>query len=184
MRNANILTILRELVPPGSLTTIEALRLAEAQAHRLLHLSGVIEAPVSENIISDLPRIQVERVEPARAQAAAEWSHGRWLILLNGAMSRGRQRFSLAHEFKHILDHPFATAMYGSSDDCAVEQACDYFAACLLMPRRWLRQAWKEGVRDVPTLARRFAVSPQAIKMRLLQVGLIRPTSHYLAKEA
>jgi Zn-dependent peptidase ImmA (M78 family) len=64
------------------------------------------------------------------------------------------------------------------------EQVCDYFAACLLMPRRWLRQAWAEGVRDDKVLARRFGVTPQAIKVRLLQVGLIEPTDLYLAKEA
>jgi Zn-dependent peptidase ImmA (M78 family) len=80
-----------------------------------------------------------------------QWSHGRWLILLNAADSRGRQRFSLAHELKHILDHPFVTILYarwGESTDQA-EQACDYFASCLLMPSRWLRQAWAEGMRDV-----------------------------------
>jgi predicted transcriptional regulator len=40
-------------------------------------------------------------------------------------------------------------------------KVCDYFAACLLMPRRWLRQAWSEGMRDVPGLARRFGVTPK-----------------------
>jgi Zn-dependent peptidase ImmA (M78 family) len=99
-------------------------------------------------------------------------------------MSRGRQRFSLAHEFKHILDHPLVTVLYNKEDECVAEQACDYFAACLLMPRRWLRQAWTSGIRDANTLARRFGVSPQAVKIRLLQIGLIQPTSHYLAKEA
>ena len=52
------------------------------------------------------------------------------------------------------------------------------------MPRRWLRQAWAEGMRDVPGLARRFGVTPQAVKVRLLQVGLIEPTAWCLAKEA
>ena len=28
--------------------------------------------------------------------------------------------------------------------------SCDYFAACLLMPSRWLRLAWADGQRDVP----------------------------------
>jgi Zn-dependent peptidase ImmA (M78 family) len=180
------ITRLRDLVPLRRLTTAEALRVAEAQANRLLRLSGAVEPPIGEDIIAALPHIQIERVVPAKAQAAAEWSNGRWLILLNGAMSRGRQRFSLAHELKHILDHPFVTILYPRRDECTelAEQACDYFAACLLMPRRWLRQAWAEGDRDVYALTRRFGVTPQAVKVRLLQVGLIDPTSRYLAKEA
>jgi Zn-dependent peptidase ImmA (M78 family) len=181
------ITRLRDLVPLRRLTTADALRVAEAQAGRLLRLSGAAEPPVGEDVIAALPHIQIERVVPAKAQAAAEWSDGRWLILLNGAMSRGRQRFSLAHELKHILDHPFVTIMYPRQrDECTelAEQACDYFAACLLMPRRWLRQAWAGGERDVRALARRFGVTPQAVMVRLLQVGLIEPTSRYLAKEA
>ena len=157
--------------------------MAEAQADRLLRLSGVTEPPVSEDVMAGLPHIQIERVTPARALAAAQWSHGRWLILLNGAETRGRQRFSLAHELKHILDHPFVTILYPGRLELA-EQVCDYFAACLLMPRRWLKQAWAEGVRDQHMLSRRFGVTPQAVKVRLLQVGLIEPTAWCLAKEA
>jgi Zn-dependent peptidase ImmA (M78 family) len=184
MSNNYPIRSLRDLVPPLPLSSAEALKLAETQAGHLLRLAGVTEPPVNEGIIAELPHIQVERVEPARIQAAASWSHGRWLVLVNGSMSQGRQRFSLAHEFKHILDHPFITSLYRNTDECVAEQACDYFAACLFMPRRWLRQPWTEGMRDAHTLARRFGVSPLAIKIRLLQIGLIRPTSHYLAKEA
>ena len=186
-----------DATPPENLTQVfrswgpriarsRALKVAEAQANRLLQLSGVDAPPVSEDTIAALPNIQIERVEHAQAQAAAEWSNGRWLIILNGAMSRRRQRFSLAHELKHILDNPFVTILYPGRDECTelAEQACDYFAACLLMPKRWLRQAWTDGVRDVRVLARRFGVTHQAVRVRLLQIGLIEPTSRYLAKEA
>lgn len=178
------ISMLRDIVPSRRLTQAEALKLAETQAARLLRIAVITEPPVADKIITELPGIQVERVAPAEAQAATKWSHGRWVVLLNATLSRGRQRFSLAHEFKHILDHPLVTVLYDSEDDCVAEQACDYFAACLLMPSRWLRQAWAEDIRDVPTLARRFGVSPQAIKMRLLQIGVIQPTSRYLAREA
>jgi Zn-dependent peptidase ImmA (M78 family) len=52
------------------------------------------------------------------------------------------------------------------------------------MPRRWIYHAWRTGTRDVHVLARRFGVTPQAVRVRLLQVGLIEPTSGYLTKEA
>jgi Zn-dependent peptidase ImmA (M78 family) len=180
------LTYLRDTVPLRRLSVAEALRVAEAQANRLLRLSGQTQPPVGEEIIAELPGIEIQRVTTAKAQAAVKWSHGRWLILLNAAEPRGRQRFSLAHELKHILDHPFVTILYARRDASMeqAEQVCDYFAACLLMPRRWLRQAWADGVREDKVLARRFGVTPQAIKVRLLQVGLIEPTDLYLAKEA
>jgi len=180
------LTQLRDLAPLRRLSAVDALRVAEAQADRLLRLSGVTGPMVSETIIAELPHIQIERVVPAQAQAASAWSHGRWLILLNGAEPLGRQRWSLAHELKHILDHPLVTILYPHTSARAelAEQVCDYFAACLLIPRRWLRAAWADGVRDVAILARQFGVTPQAVTVRLLQVGLIQPTSHYLVREA
>jgi Zn-dependent peptidase ImmA (M78 family) len=180
------ITRLRDLVPLRRLSTAEALRVAEAQAECLLRWSEITKPPVSEEVIAKLPHIQVERITRARAQAAAAWSHGRWLILLNGDEPKGRQRFCLAHELKHILDHPFVGILYARHDDRIelAEQACDYFAACLLMPTRWLRQAWNNGTRDVRTLARRFGVTPHTVRVRLLQIGLIEPTSRYLVKEA
>ena len=177
------ITRLRDIVPLRRLSAAKAMRVAEAQADRLLRLCGVTEPPVGEAVIAGLPHLQIERVTPAKAQAAAQWSHGRWLILINGADTKRRQRFSLAHELKHILDHPFVTILYRGRPELA-EQVCDYFAACLLMPRRWLRQAWAEGVRDQHVLSRRFGVTPQAVKVRLLQVGLIEPTAWCLAREA
>ena len=182
---SSTITKLRDIVPLRRLSTAGALRVAEAQANRLLRLSGVEKPPVRESVIAMLPHMQIERVKPSQAQAAAQWSNGRWLILVNASMSVGRQRFSVAHELKHILDHPFVTILYPRNQCSEIaEQACDYFAACLLMPRRWIRKAWAEGTRDATALSRRFGVTPQAVKIRLLQVGLIEPTSRYLVNEA
>jgi len=178
------ITRLRDIMPLRRLSRAESLRVAEAQARRLLRLSEVSEPPVNDDVIARLPHIQIERVKAAQAYAATEWSHGRWLIILNGSESRGRQRWSLAHELKHILDHPFVTIVYSRQDGCIAERACDYFAACLLMPRRWLRPAWVNGNHDVRALARRFGVTPHALLVRLLQIGLIEPTSRHLVKEA
>jgi Zn-dependent peptidase ImmA (M78 family) len=177
------MTQLRDMVSLRRLSNAEALQVAEAQALRLLRLGGQTEPPVHEEIITELPGFQIERVATVKAHAAVQWSHGRWVILLNADEPRGRQRFSLAHELKHVLDHPFVTILYPAQSDIA-EQACEYFAACLLMPRTWLRRAWAEGMRDKRVLARRFGVTPQAITVRLLQVGLIQPTALCLAKEA
>jgi Zn-dependent peptidase ImmA (M78 family) len=173
------ITSLRDLVPIRGLTFAESFRIAELQATKLRELAEIIEPPLPETAISRLPRVQVERMTPAPMSGATQWSHGRWLIILNGSEPLVRQRFSLAHEFKHILDNPFIDVLYprirGMSSAERAEQVCDYFAGCLLMPRAWLKKAWCSGTQDVRPLARQFNVSNQAMQVRLLQIGLLDP---------
>ncbi|MDQ1249480.1 MAG: hypothetical protein QG597_3855 [Actinomycetota bacterium] len=180
----DLITSLRDLVPQRRLSTQSALRLAEQQARLLLRRSGVTEPPIREEIICALPRIEVGHGPTGQSAAASQWSAGRWLILLNERDSRGRRRWSLAHEIKHILDHPLEQVLYpGRMGRDLAERSCEYFAACLLMPAPWLRRIWASGVRDIPLLARRFGVTRAAMYLRLLQLGLIDPTSHHLARE-
>lgn len=55
------------------------------------------------------------------------------------------------------------------------ELICDYFAACLLMPKRLLVRVWTTGGSRLPRtdLARLFGVSPQALDIRLKALGLV-----------
>jgi Zn-dependent peptidase ImmA (M78 family) len=183
----NYITALRDIVPLRSLSAAETLHLAERQATKLLRLVGLTEPPLPEDTISQVRRVQIERVPMDGAHhAASRWIHDRWLILLNADDCSTRQRWSLTHEFKHILDHPFESIIYrrGDSTTAQTEQACEYFAACLLMPRRWVRRAWRAGIREPEVLAETFGVSPHAMRVRLLQIGLIPATSHHLMREA
>jgi Zn-dependent peptidase ImmA (M78 family) len=184
----SLITALRDIVPIRPLGFAEALRTADLQATKLLELNGLSEPPFPVTIITELPRMQVERVIPVPAAGATQWSRGRWLILINGADVPGRQRFSLAHEFKHVLDSPFKKLLYpplGSmTSNDRIEQVCEYFAACLLMPRIWVKRAWCDGTQDPRALARQFDVSKQAMRIRLLQIGLIEPEARCLTLEA
>lgn len=175
--NRPVITQLRDFVPIRPLTRHEALSIAEHQALRLLELAAVHEPPVPERLITELPRLDVRRLSPFPTSGATDWVHGRWVVVLNGAEPVTRQRFSLAHELKHILDHPFAGQLYGAMDprdrQSWIEQICDYFAGCLLVPRPWLKRAWAKESQHVGTLARRFRVSPAAMTTRLSQVGLV-----------
>jgi Zn-dependent peptidase ImmA (M78 family) len=168
----------RDLAPIRPLTRHEALSVAERQAFRFLDLVGIHEPAVPERVIAELPKVQVERVTPFPSSGAAHWVAGRWVVVLNGAEPATRQRFSLAHELKHIIDDPFATQLYGALDERDradwVEQICDYFAGCLLMPRPWLKKAWTTETQHLATLAGRFNVSPAAMSTRLHQIGLLR----------
>ena len=177
--NRAVLTQVRDLMPIRPLTRIEALSVAERQAARLLDLRHVTGPAVPETVISDLPKVQVTRSYRLLQSAMSAWEHGRWRIVINATDSTNRQRFSLAHETKHILDHPFVDQLYGAIDpherDDWIEAVCDYFAGCLLMPRRWLKHAWVTGNQHVSTLAYRFETSQAAIRTRLAQTGLTAP---------
>jgi len=170
---------LRQLLPPRRLTRTEAYVLAERQATLLLSLANVTEAPVPSTAISRLPFMTVAVRTPMASSGATQWIKPRWVVLLNGMDSIPRQRFSLGHEFKHVLDHKRANEIYGRSHTPThhreVEQLCDYFAACFLMPRSWVKAAYYGGVQDVVALAEMFEVSLQAMQVRLLQLGLIDP---------
>lgn len=43
------------------------------------------------------------------------------------------------------------------------------------MPRPWVKSAYADGIQDVVELADLFEVSPQAMQVRLLQLGVIDP---------
>lgn len=174
---ASLVGELRALVPQRPLSLNEGFRIAELQASRMLALSGVTEPSVSERIIRDLPRIEVERLSPIPVSGSTHWVRGRWHIIVNGAEPLVRQRYSLAHEFKHVLDAPFIhllyPSLYGTSAGGRSEQIADFFAACLLMPRPWVKRSWGSGLHDLRQLAGAFGVSQTAMKIRLLQIGLI-----------
>jgi hypothetical protein len=182
VRMAGILRELRDLVPIRGLNQTEAFRIAELQANRLLERAGIKSPPVRGRVIEDLPRIQVERVTPNFASGATQWSHGRWLIVLAASETRDRQRFTLAHEFKHIIDNPFIASLYpdayGIPSHERAEQVCNYFAASLLVPRNWLQDLYREaGIHDARALSRIFRVSLPAMQIRLMQLGMVRPSA-------
>ena len=177
--NASVVMSLRDRVPLRPLSRSEAFRIAELQAQRFLAMSGVKEPDVSLTIITELPRLQVSVLRPFPASGATYWKNGVWMIILNGGEPATRQRFSLAHEFKHILDDRFVDLIYRGIPEADrfafIEQVCDYFAGCLLVPRPWLKRLYGQGVQSPKLLARRFDVSQAAIETRLSQIGLGEP---------
>lgn len=180
----SIIRQLRSLMPLRPLEEHEARSIAERQATKLLQLLGQNEPAVDVGLIAELPRVEV-KVEPnlhvGGMSGFSQWSRGRWLVVVNRDDSPTRRRFTLSHEFKHVLDHPFIKVIYNDlGKDAAererqIEQLCDYFAGCLLMPRNWLKRAWANGVQDQAALAAIFNVSEAAMAVRLQQIGLVEP---------
>lgn len=169
---------LRRLCPDRPLNVAEGLRVAERQALRLLDLRGVDAPAVDDELIEGLPRVQVERLRGIPVSGSTHWAAGRWVIVLNADEARVRQRFSLAHEFWHVLDGLSGDERYpvwrGQSSHERREQLADFFAANLLMPKAWIKTAYyNRGLHDPRHLAAHFNVSLPAMRLRLAQLGII-----------
>lgn len=168
---------LRTMMSQAPLNMNDAKAIAEKQAYKLLALAGCTEPGDIDQAIAGLPRLRIDTVEDLPASGAVDWTGTHWQILLNADDAPVRQRFSTAHELKHILDHPFHDAHRRTLSSSQIEAICDYFAGCLLMPRPWLKAAWTSGTQDLGELAQRFGVSRQAMKVRLDQTGIRPPES-------
>jgi len=175
---ASILRILRGLMPQRSLSYHEALQVAERQATRLLSLLDITEAPVPIEVITEQPHIRMSICAELPASGATHWDGNDWVIRVNGSEYHLRQRYTICHEYKHVLDHPVrhhrirvAPGGIFTSDE-AGERVADYFAACLLMPRTWVKTEFSTSRLSTSDLAHRFQVSAKAMSYRLYSLGL------------
>ena len=168
-------------------------RSAEAQAIRLL-----------EETYAGPPPVPVEQIAAARgAQLTYEAYEGdvsgliyrdkdRVVIGVNSTHAPTRQRFTIAHELGHLVMHKgqpvFVDRLVrmnlrdGSSSDEEVD--ANAFAASLLMPRNLILQAINRIFEQTPRigpgdladeLAGVFRVSPEAMRYRLENLGIVDP---------
>jgi Zn-dependent peptidase ImmA (M78 family) len=80
-----------------------------------------------------------------------------------------RRRFTIAHEIGHLfLDH----GCVGESDGSHNEREAHIFAAELLMPKPLLKKDYVNSP-DVPTLAKLYRVSEQALSIQLMETRII-----------
>jgi len=135
---ANVLQSLRSLIPERVVTFPESLRIAERQASRLRQLLEATDAPTPSQAIAALPHIRVEYVRDLPSGGLSFWDGQQWIIQLSTRHTPARQRLSLLHHYKHIIDHGAAPRLYGggqrqSADaEAMAEGAADHFAAFAL----------------------------------------------------
>jgi Zn-dependent peptidase ImmA (M78 family) len=104
---------------------------------------------------------------------------GKLRMFINQHEPQLRQRFSLLHEFKHVLDFPDADTLHaklGSGDPEAqanqIELLANEFAGQVLMPKALVRRAWFSSG-NVQTVANIFNVSVEAMTTRLEKLNLV-----------
>lgn len=174
---------MRWLMPKRPLSLTESYRRAELQATRILELLGFNEPGVNLNFILDLPKLDVRLGAGYKMEGLSgltTFTQGSYLILVNKSDGHARRRFTLAHEFKHVLDYTLAPVIHrslGYGDEARraqqIEAICNHFAASLLMPRTWIKRVWTNGIQDLTALAGLFKVSEEAMAKRLRFLGYI-----------
>ena len=174
----SVLQELRGMGPSRTLTLSEARFVAERQAHRLRLRLALQHTPLlPSEAIESLPRLRVRSVDGLSSSGLSGWHipSRTWQVYLNADDDARRQRFTLLHEYKHIIDRPFdgqlvSFGAFPSSDQ--VEMLCDHFASCALMPRPQVKWEWINGNQTVQGLAMVFGVTPAAMRVRLSKLGL------------
>jgi hypothetical protein len=184
VETGSLLEKLRAITPRRPLTPTEARFVAARQAALLLSELNVQVPGMPESVLAELPFLTVARHDRFPTSGMTTQTSDGWVVVLKGTEPKVRQRFSLAHELKHIIDDPFIRVLYpplgGVSAEARAEAICDYFAGCLLMPKGWLVRDWCSGRQNIERLAEHYAVSRAAIRVRLTQLGLVGPTPRCL----
>lgn len=176
-----LLADLSRQIPKRALTRRESAMIAERIATKLRGDAGALAPRLDDKVIASLPWIvEVERIDDLPKSGMASAVSGGWVITLNDDEPEVRQRFSLAHELFHTIVDEWAQRLLpsrgGYTADERLEQMCDRFAAALLAPRVMLRADWASGMQSVPKLAARYGVSKVAMRVRLLELGLLEQT--------
>lgn len=171
---------------------------AEREAQRLLAQHGITKAPVP---VEDLARcagtqVRYRKFDGDISGLLLRTDEGT-VVGVHALHARTRQRFTIAHELGHFLLHDgrpaivehlhrstrvnYRDGMSALATDTEEIEA-NQFAAALLMPGQMVEDEFAELIgrhtdeRIVELLARRFQVSPQAMRFRLMNLALIDPT--------
>lgn len=178
----SLINELRQLAPQRPLSYGDSLHVARLQASRLRQLLGIESPDIN------LAWLIKQKVVPVHFVPSHELNEnsglttdavGRKLqVFINESEPTIRQRFSLLHELKHVLDFPAAEILHerlGSGDGQLkgdmIEWIANDFAAHALMPTALVKRAWFQ-TQDVRSCAILFNVSLEAMSTRLNKLGL------------
>lgn len=178
---------LEELIGKGRAVTVrkwpkeaDPNALAVKERERL----GLAERPVKDlRTVVEGQGVRVfELPVPEGEFAGLSWWHEQYgpCVLVNARDVPGRRSFTLAHEYGHILQ-PGAAFICDLSLDYGEERFANKFAAAFLMPARDVRETFLSrglygttpSMAELGSLARRYAVSMEALCRRLEELQLV-----------
>lgn len=165
------LRVLRRLLPAKPIDLEELLDLIRELASELRRVSEVDTDRLPHTVVTDIPSIHAEYTTmPVAGYAYWDTDDKRWVIRINQDEAIEDRRFTLLHEFAHILWHNYESCLFsGLNHDNRrrlAEHAADLFAGEALIPTALLKRHYAAGLRDVEALAEHFAVTPDAIRWK------------------
>jgi Zn-dependent peptidase ImmA (M78 family) len=180
----NLLGELRKLAPNRPLTYGESIQVARLQAARFRAWIDASDEPavnlaglVNQRVIT--VHFVPSHVLNEESGLTTDLMDDKLQVFINEGEPQVRQRFSLLHEWKHVLDFPNASNLHrnlGVGNDnlksIRVELIANEFAAHVLMPTHLVKRVWFK-TQDTTLAASLFNVSPEAMNTRLTKLGLI-----------
>ncbi len=158
-------------------------QIVELKAQKILIEFGIYNPPVPIEEIVDKLGIKVSFAPSNDYSGILIRKKGQTLMGINSNEPEARKRFSIAHELGHFLFSKKSVSVdYRISnyvEKPEEEKHADSFAANILMPRRWVSRDFEKISRGTITqnnltdLAKKYKVSPDAMKFRLANIGLI-----------
>lgn len=171
---------------------------AEKTARQLLEQHGITKAPIPVEDVAQRAGTQVRyrKFDGSISGLLLRTDEGT-VVGVHAQHARTRQRFTIAHELGHyllhdgrpaIVEHLHRSARVNFRDGTSAlatdreEIEANQFAAALLMPADIVDEEFAQLLgrhseeRIVALLARRFEVSTQAMRFRLMNLALIDPT--------
>jgi Zn-dependent peptidase ImmA (M78 family) len=170
---------------------------AERAAQRVLEAAGIARPPVPVDKLVAAEGIRLA-FEPMGGDDVSGMLYRRGattVMVVNAQHHAHRQRFTMAHEIGHHRLHDSDAYLDGNAtlrfrDRTSAtgtdreEREANAFAACLLMPSPWVHDRFIGLVRShrstdendaIAQLAQQFDVSEQAMRFRLVNLGLLDP---------
>jgi Zn-dependent peptidase ImmA (M78 family) len=165
-------------------TTAEAARKALEAS-----IPGIAQAAIPINVESAARFVGIEQITEVETSAfdglLSATRSGTYVASLRKGQSESRKRFTLAHELGHVIVHAsigrrksvtpneLFQCRATTAEEKEEERLCDLLASQLLMPQPQFTQVIQAigvSAETIPDIARRFAVSLEAVSKRLLAV--------------
>lgn len=179
-----LISDLRSLAPKRPLTYGESIQVARLQAARLRRWAKATDEPDLNLIwLVKQKAVPVHFVASYKlgSESGLTTDHigGKLRMFINQGEPSVRQRFSLCHELKHVLDFDDANTLHAKlgrgnaeAQGKQIESVANEFAGHVLMPSSMVKHLWCR-LQDLPLVASMFNVSVEAMATRLELLGLI-----------
>jgi IrrE N-terminal-like domain len=174
---------LRAVPPKRPLTYGESLQVTRVQAARLRRWADATEPDINLIWLIKQRAVPVNFVASHKlgeeSGLTTDQVGGKLQMFINGQEPRVRQRFSVLHEFKHVLDFDHAEVLHAKLGNGSakaqkdmIEWLANEFAGHVLMPTGMVKRLWF-STQNVSLMASMFNVSVEAMTTRLEILGLI-----------